>query len=715
MDLTACDIEPIHIPGSIQPYGALLIASTGDLGVVAGAGDLEARFGDDWLGRDLADLLGNEAAAKLAASGEARCQLGWLEQHNCDVVAFRSGEHWLIQLEAPVGPDLAVDVLNWMDEVGTRFERAASLKELCQQAAESFSELIGYDRVMIYRFLDDDAGVVVAEALSPELDSFMNHHFPASDIPRQARALYVRNRVRVIPDITYASAPIRPAAFQDVDLSDVELRSVSPVHLQYLRNMGVRASASVSIVRDGVLWGLVACHHHSPKGLGLAQRRAAQLVAGGLARQIGAKEEAQAYRQRIRVRTEEDSLHGRLIGGEPLFDMLAAASDSLMRMFDGDGFAVVHGAELHVHGKCPDRDDVREIADWAKGLGPAPFHTHELSQHFAPAQAYRELASGLLSVTLSTRVPTILLWLRAEAPQLVEWAGNPHKSVNLGPGETLTPRASFDAWTEVVRSKARPWTTPEVEGAHRLIAKLFEIRQNQRVRELADSLSIAIADKERLLDQKDLLLKEINHRVQNSIQLIVSFLSMQARSSGDENVARHLAEAQSRLSAVALVYRRLYSDDNVEAVDLSRYLEELLGDLDSSMGPEWAGQITSDLAPVMVRADDAVRVGLVLVELVINAQKYAYDGAPGPISIVLEQHRNRFRLIVGDRGRGRTGTRKGFGSKMLAAMVTSLSGTIEDSDGGPGLRVILSAPIVTPQSFQGEHPLSALSSVGVFD
>lgn len=696
MDLTQCDREPIHIPGAIQPHGLLLIASAHDLVVIGGAGDIEARIADAWNGQPVTDLLGVETAAKLASCITDKCPLGWLPDLGCNAVAFRAQENWLIQLEPSQGPELAVDILGWIDDVGGQFERAAGLTDLCQRAAESFGELTGYDRVMIYRFLDDEAGTVVAEATKPGMASFMNHHFPASDIPRQARALYVRNRVRVIPDVHYTPQPIRPTALAGIDLSDVELRSVSPIHVQYLKNMGVGASASVSIVRDGLLWGLVACHNQTPRNLGMAQRRAAQLVAGGLARQIGAKEEAEVYRQRIRVRTEEDALQGKLTGSEPLFDLLAAASASLTRMFDADGFAIVHGAQVHLHGKCPDLDVVRDLAGWARTRGAAPFHTDELSRHLPAAFAYREQASGLLSITLSTRIPTVLLWLRAEAPQVVEWAGNPHKAVALKDGEMLTPRASFEAWTEVVRARSRSWSIAETEGAHRLLAKLYDIRQNQRVRDLADNLTVAVADKERLLEQKDVLLREVNHRVQNSIQLIITFLSMQARSSGDPAVERHLAEAQSRLSAVSLVYRRLYSDDNVETVDLSRYLEDLVKDLDTAMGPEWAGCVATDFAPVIVPADDAVRVGLVLVELVINAQKYAYGGAPGPISLILEQHRNRFRLIVSDRGGGRSGARRGFGSRMLDAMVKSLSGAMEDCDNRPGLRVILTAPIGAP-------------------
>jgi two-component sensor histidine kinase len=196
-----------------------------------------------------------------------------------------------------------------------------------------------------------------------------------------------------------------------------------------------------------------------------------------------------------------------------------------------------------------------------------------------------------------------------------------------------------------------------------------------------------------IIAQKDTLLKEVNHRVQNSLQLVVAFLAMQARAGEDETLTQHLTEAQRRLSAVALVHRRLYADDNVETVDLARYLDDLIADLKSSMGDEWAGRLSLDLAPILIPADAAVQVGLILVELVTNARKYAYGGDAGPITVALKQHRARFRLIVADRGVGRAGTRNGFGTRMLRSMVDRLQGTLEEENNRPGLRIIVSAPL----------------------
>jgi two-component system, chemotaxis family, sensor kinase Cph1 len=696
LDLTVCDREPIHIPGAIQPHGLLLVAQAEDGRVIGGAGDIEDRLATQWIGRTLTELLGAHAVAPLAdADPDEPVTLGAVQgaREALEAVARRQDAHWLVQLEPPssLWSD-AAQLLVWLDRAGGSFERASDLRALCDRASIVFRELTGFDRVMIYRFLDNEAGVVVAEDRDPALDSFLNHHFPASDIPRQARALYVRNRVRVIPDVGYVPQPLRPAVLRDLDLSDIDLRSVSPVHIQYLRNMGVAASASVSIVKDGVLWGLIACHNRTPRALSYGQRLACQALAGSFARQVRAKEEANDYRERLRLRSAEDIVTGRLLA-EPAEQVLLDTGEELRRMLDADGFAVLHGKSLQATGRCPDEIDLREIAGFVRKNGGAQLlHTHALAERFPAAEAYGDLASGLMAVVLSSEEPLVLMWLRAEHVTVVEWAGNPHKAVDAQSG-TLTPRASFAAWHEEVRGQARPWSLPEIEAVQRLTRALYEARQSRRIRDLNRELTATIADKESLLAQKDYLIKEVNHRIQNSLQLVAAFLAMQARAEGNEALTHALSEAQRRLAAVALVHRRLYSDDNVETVDLARYLEDLVDEMKASLGSEWAERISVDLAPILMPTDAAVNVGLILTELVINANKYAYGGAPGPIAISLEQHRNRLRLIVADQGHGKAGTRSGFGTRMMSAMVERLGGTLDEANNKPGLRVIFTAPI----------------------
>jgi light-regulated signal transduction histidine kinase (bacteriophytochrome) len=704
VDVTDCDREPIHIPGSIQPHGILIVLERGTLSAVQGAGDIEGKLGvTEWIGRSAGLILGDALANRIARTADSLGAGGFIGQlttaagERLDVSAHQSGDHVCVELEPAPADDVPSSILlGGLESAVAAFERASGLKPLCDRAATEFRRLTGYDRVLVYRFNEDGSGEVLGEDRDPGLGSFLNHHFPSSDVPQQARALYIRNLVRVIPDVRYNPAPLRPAleGARPLDMSDCLLRSVSPIHLQYMRNMGVGASASISIVKDGALWGLIACHNARPKLLPYDARAACRALAGALARQIKTREEATLYRERIRSRGFEDDLAARLARTRSIEDALCDSKAELVDMMRADGLAILMGARVVTAGVCPDEPAIRQLGRWALPQAtPDPFSTSELGALHPPGLTDFSKASGLLATTVSSEEKLALLWFRAEQVEVVNWAGNPHKAAQLGPGETLTPRASFEAWSESVRGRARPWSPVEIEGAARLRQALLDARQSRRLRELNAQLGETLADKDLLLERTEVLLKEVNHRVQNSLALVSSFLGLQARASDDENLRGHLDEAQRRLAAVALVHRRLYRADQVETVDLSRYLEELCTEMLSSMGPEWSEQISLDFAPVSVPTDRAVPLGLVLTELVINANKYAYGGAAGPIEIALEQDRSDFRLTVADRGRGKHGNGQGFGTRMMRALVAQLSGALEYGDNRPGLRAVLTAPI----------------------
>lgn len=706
-DTSACDREPIHIPGAVQPHGVLLVSDPTTLEVVAGAGDVEGVLAADWLGRALGDLLQQDIAGLVrgaVAGPGGTVAAAAVAGH--DVALHRAGAYLLAELEpADPAPRTGAETLAWLDAIAAGFERAANLQTLCERATRAFRTLTGFDRVMLYRFLDDDAGRVVAEDRAEGLGTFLHHHFPATDIPRQARALYVRNRTRVIPDATYTPALLRPAGFEALDLSDVAIRSVSPIHVRYLANMGVAASASISIVQDGVLWGLIACHNETPRLLSREVRAAAGALAGGLARQIRAKEEAERYRERLALRSEEDALRPWLMGEERFDQLIAERGDELRRTLDADGLALVTAKRVERAGTFGQADaaTLRLLADLVRtrerdgeggGGGGGVFATCEIAAEVPGFDGTGGVA-GVLGFRLPEAKAT-LLWLRAEQVEEIEWAGNPHAKAAGSAGE-LTPRTSFGTWREAVRGRSRRWTLEEVEAAHRLRRAIREARAANELRRLNRELERAVTEKDAALRQKDLMAREVDHRVQNSLQLVASFLSLQAKNATPA-AAAELTEARARLAAVAQVHRRLYRDDQVGTINLARYLEELIGDLKASLGAAWAGGITSDLAPVLVATDRAVNVGLVAVELVINATKYAYPaGTAGRIDIALEQHRNKLRLIVADHGVGMAAGSAprgdGFGGRMMQAVVARLDGTLEQGDNAPGLRAVLTAPV----------------------
>ena len=704
-DLTSCDRESIQTPGAIQPHGVMLVADLATLRVRHAAGDVERRLGvSAWEGQPLGALLGEALAAEVAQLVSAAGAGGFAGQLRAptgevlDVTAHLSAPHVIVELEAASTQGLSASrVLDRVAAAADGFERATSLVALCERAAVEFRKLTGFDRVMVYRFLDDAAGTVLAEDRADGQRSFLHHHFPASDVPLQARALYVRNVLRAIPDAAYQPVPLRPAwtAPAPLDMGDCSLRSVHKLHLVYLRNMGVRASASFSIVRDGVLWGLVACHSETPLSLTYDVRAACRSLVGSLGRQIKAKDEAEGNRQRLRLRSFEDDIAALLSRNGSLDLALSNHLDEIGRMMGGDGVAVLRGRELVVGGACPGEADIRELAAWlaARSLEPV-FSTDRLGTLYPGALAFQRCGSGVLSVTLSADEPWLLLWFRAEQVETVNWAGNPHKDFSAGRREPLTPRASFDAWAETVSGRARAWSAPEVEAATRLRATVLEVQQNRRVRELNRQLTVVLLDKDRLLLQKEFLVGEVNHRVQNSLQLVSSFLGLQANTSKNAELQAALGEARRRLSAVALVHRRLYRGDQVEVVEAARYIEELCADTCSFMGPDWAGHLTLDLAPASISTDGAVTLGLVLTELLINANKYAYAGEPGPIGIELVEDRTHLHMTVSDRGVGRVSARQGFGTRIMEGLVKQLGGALTEADNRPGLRVGVSIPLV---------------------
>lgn len=709
--LTACDREPIHRPDAIQPYGLLLIADATTLKVIAGAGDLETRLSVNWLDQTLPDLLSLPADRFCGFTPDSFSDVrtSGLQGETFSILVHASEGRLLVELE-PIQQErlLTWEIFGRIDATADRFERCPDVAEVCHHGAKVFRKLTGFDRVMVYRFQEDGAGCVVGECRSEAFPSLMNHHFPASDIPRQARALYLRNRIRVIPDIHYEAALIRPAeaGLSGIDLSDVQLRSISPIHLQYMANMGVAASASISLVVDGVLWGMITCHNATPRLLPEDIRAACRTLAGVMSRQLRNKEELITYQERLRLRNAIEFATSHFDGNVSVETNLRKFTSELRSLFPCDGFAVIGGQNVTSCGLTPSQSDLLGIRDWLRlGSNGGIFCTSSLMKDYPPAENWPELSAGLIAITLPFRSPLTLIWSRAEIVEVIEWAGNPHKDTP-NPDGILHPRKSFASWQQTVRGHSRRWNAEQKQAARRLRRTLVADYQTHQLRELNATLTVTIQERESLLQQKDFLIREVNHRVQNSLQMVASFLKLQARTSTNEETTQALSEAQHRIAAIGLVHRRLYRGDHVGVVDLCRYLEELMEELCSSLGEEWQQQLHMMLVPVTLSADRAINVGLVLTELVINASKYAYHGKAGPLHIALSETGDRITLTVSDQGQhdiNMNGT--GFGTRMMKAVVSSLSGTLTYTPLHPGLEAVVSIPLdVLPAEDQEQLP-----------
>jgi two-component sensor histidine kinase len=319
--------------------------------------------------------------------------------------------------------------------------------------------------------------------------------------------------------------------------------------------------------------------------------------------------------------------------------------------------------------------------------------SNALSVVLPQAGAWRTHGSGLLAVRLPGERPLSILWFRAEILETVRWAGNPATAVKTGASGVLTPRASFEGWSETVAGRARRWSAAAVESAARVRDALADFSAVGQLRTLNESLQARLSERDLRLEQQQYLIREVNHRVQNSLTLVSSFLGLQARDQADSAAAEALMEARRRVRAVSTVHSRLYRGDQHTTIDLSRYIGELVDDLGASMGADWAAALTTDLAPICVDAGRAVTIGLVLTELIINAQKYAYNGQPGPIAISLGERDDVLRLAVSDEGVGGHKAGEGFGSMMIRSLVSQLGGQLDYLDRAPGLEVVLKARI----------------------
>jgi light-regulated signal transduction histidine kinase (bacteriophytochrome) len=429
LDLAACDREPIHIPGSIQPHGLLLVVDPATDVVLRAAGApamLEA-FGGSVPGKTVATVLGSPLAdlvrdAETALSLEPAylgC-IGSVGAHEeLAVVAHLVGGAAILEVEPRVPPPSAARTLASIRSATERIGGAVGLIEACELAAHEVSRITGYDRVMIYRFLADGSGSVIAEVKDDRLRPYLNHRFPASDIPKQARELYRRSTIRVIPDVGYAPAPLVPARAATeppLDMSHCILRSVSPVHIRYLENMGVGASMSVSLLPDDDLWGLIACHNTTPQPVPYEAQETCRHVAQILSQHIRAREESDGHRIGRELAAARDTVMGALVKTDDPRRALLNLCPDLGRIVVAHGVAIRWQGTVATAGHAPAPSEVERLAAWleARVAGLEVFDTDRLSEVYPTAKALTAVASGLLATILPGADPVTSMWFRAE-------------------------------------------------------------------------------------------------------------------------------------------------------------------------------------------------------------------------------------------------------------------------------------------------------------
>jgi len=617
VDLTNCDREPIHIPGSIQPHGALIafdaslttaLRSSANCVELLGIAAINGSATERMLGGEVTHQLRN--ALSTAGDSARPALLFNIELPSglrFDIALHRYLSTVIVEFEPAGNPN--EQPLTVAREMIGRISRIDTVDQLVQQAARLVRGILGYDRVMIYRFEKDGAGKVIAEVKRADIESFLGQYFPGSDIPQQARTLYLKNTIRIISSSDYRPVRVNPVldlSGEPLDLSYAHLRSVSPIHLEYLRNMGVGASMSISIIVDGELWGLIACHHYASRVLPMSLRVAAEMFGEFFSLQLSALRQ----KQKLDVATQAHAYLDRVLqlaSQRDVEDVLVDNLGDFSRLMPNDGIALWYGGRWLSRGATPAAAEGPALAAFVSSVGSGRvWATHTLSARFPTAEAYHQIASGLLAIPLSQTPRDYLFFFRKELVQTLNWAGDPKKSYISGPmGDRLTPRKSFAIWKQTVEKQAQPWTEEDREIAEAARAALVEVvlRHNEMLEEERAKADV----RQRMLNE------ELNHRVKNILAVIKSLVGQPV--APGRSLQEYVATLKGRIQALSFAHDQVIRGAGGGA--LADLLQAELSPYRSA-----TSAITIDADGVWTDARAYSVMALVLHELATNAAKY---------------------------------------------------------------------------------------------
>lgn len=644
VDVTNCDREPIHIPGAILPHGAMLVLDADTLEVLQAAGDTSRLLGvplGELLGQSVTTLFRPDQIENLRGLAAALAlvkprhlldpQLRVIAGQPLDASLHRSAGSLVLEFEAADPSDrFAADPLAGVQEMVRGFDEASSLQALCHLAAGRVRDVARYDRVLVYKFMQDGSGWVIAESREPHLEPFLDLHYPAADIPQQARALYAKNWLRLITQVEYDAAPLTPATHprtgEPLDMSQAILRDVSPIHREYLRNMGIDASMSISIIRGGKLWGLIACHHYSPRILPRHLRAICELFGSMFSLQLETREKGEHLDERLASRMVLQNLMLNLASADDYAAGLTKESPNLLDYIHGGspsadgtlqgGVAVSIKGQLTFLGTTPSQGQIHALVEWLNIHVPknnGVFATDRLGEMCPPAAAFADVASGVLVISVSEELSDFIIWFRPELIGTSSWAGEPMKLVASGPnGDRLSPRKSFEAWKETVRGRCLPWTPADLDAAFDLRVSLLHV--------VLRRINTAAQERKRVAERDKLLMAELDHRVKNTIANIQALVMQTSRNA--DSLTGFVKGLEGRIQAMAKAHS-LLSQSRWEGVSIDKLLREELGPY-----ADGHAAVTLDGTDMLLTPKSALSLSLAIHELATNAAKYGAFSAP---------------------------------------------------------------------------------------
>ncbi|MDF7814927.1 ATP-binding protein [Hymenobacter sp. YC55] len=650
INLTNCDREPIHIPGSIQPYGFVLCLHEQTMQVVQASENTLELLGiaaPDLLGAGLEQLL---PAEQVEAIAHLRPTLGVTPkllgvrldkvtgQPFYKIILHRYDQLLWLEFEPVADAPTSTLDLGQLNEALGQMLSATRVLEFCQHAVEQVRSITGFDRVAIYRFAGDESGEIIAEAKHEDLEPWLGLHYPATDIPKQARAMYLKNWLRFIPDASYVPAPLvpvnNPATNRPPDMTYAVLRSVSPIHLQYLHNMGSAATMTISLISDGKLWGMVTCHHRTPRLVGYELRDLCQFLGKTFSALIKTKEQYDEQEYQLRIRETQVHLLEHVSSSVNFVEGLYRQHPTVQDVFDCGGAAICFDGEIVLLGNTPTQAQVQELLAWLQEQPPQDvFHTNSYVAHNPVGLALRPTASGIMAISLADAPGNYLLWFRPEVVQTVTWAGQNSKVEVLADGQAfLSPRQSFEAWKQLVESTAAPWKPMEIEAAKEIRLHISDVRLKvfNELQARAARLSQLNSELERSNDELDSFAYVASHDLKEPLRGIHNYSLFLLEDYADQLDAEGVSKLQTlvRLSqrmenlieSLLQLSRVGRQDLTVEDVDMNELVAEVV-ELLAPRFEQTNTTVTVAHSLPVIRCDQ-VRMREVFNNLLTNAMRY---------------------------------------------------------------------------------------------
>ncbi len=672
--LANCAREPIKIPGSIQPHGFLLVIDEARQTIVQVSANVE-----NWLGIAPQQLTGAELADVFVDCDGLLALLSTLPEDDQNpfhigdvrfVEGSRAGVPTAMMVHRHDGVLIAefepasdmtsayVNVYPLMRTFIGQMDESESIEALCQRSVQEVMRITGYGRVLSYQFDQDGNGMVNAEVVKEGYDSYRGLTFPASDIPSQARALYVANRIRVIENANYEPSPLHPTlnplTGAPLDLSFATLRSVSPVHLQYMRNMQTLASMSISIVVRGKLWGLISCHNTEPRSVRVQARTACELLGSVLSMQIETKE-AQARSERmLSLRRQIVQMLAAMADLDSVTQGLRSMPAVLLAFGGATGAAVISDSRVDVYGQAPPLEQVEALSQWlSQRGGHEVFMSDNVGRDIPVLPELAKSVAGVLSVAISELHSNFIIWFRPELKRVVSWAGEPEKTVSES--GALSPRHSFALWQETVSGFSRPWDQLDSEGVIELRAAVLGIvlRKAEEMASLAEEL-------EKSNKELEAFSYSVSHDLRAPLRHIAGYAELLGDSEGNklsDRGARFLDNIGESARFAGTLVDNLLSFSQMgrsamrhSEVDLTAMVEAIRRE----MQLDYDGRVLEWQIPVrlpMVVADAAF-LHLALRNLLSNAIKYTRNQETALIEIGSYEESERIVVYIRDNGVG---------------------------------------------------------------